>query len=60
MEQTVLSLPIKTSNNHAIQYPLVGTADKVASDMVRYAAEFDAERTQADRCWSQALQPCRL
>lgn len=33
-------LMIKTSNGNAIQNPLVGTANKAASDMVRYAAEF--------------------
>ena len=31
---------IKTSNSNAIQNPLVGTANKAAADMVRYAAEF--------------------
>ena len=33
-------LMIKTSNGNAIQNPLVGTANKAMSDMVRYAAEF--------------------
>jgi P27 family predicted phage terminase small subunit len=33
-------LLIKTTNGHAIQNPLVGTANKAMSDMVRYAAEF--------------------
>jgi hypothetical protein len=33
-------LMIKTSNGNAIQNPLVGTANKAAADMVRYAAEF--------------------
>lgn len=33
-------LMIKTSNGNAIQNPLVGTANKAASDMMRYAAEF--------------------
>lgn len=33
-------LMIKTTNGNAIQNPLVGTANKAASDMVRYAAEF--------------------
>jgi hypothetical protein len=31
MEQSVLSLLIKTSNGNAIQNPLVGTANKAAS-----------------------------
>ena len=33
-------LMIKTSNGNAIQNPLVGTANKAMSDLVRYAAEF--------------------
>jgi len=33
-------LMIKTSNGNAIQNPLVGTANKAARDMVRYASEF--------------------
>lgn len=32
-------LMIKTTNGNAIQNPLVGTANKAATDMVRYAAE---------------------
>lgn len=34
------ALMIKTSNGNAIQNPLVGTANKAASDMVRFANEF--------------------
>lgn len=33
-------LMIKTTNGNAIQNPLVGTSNKAASDMVRYASEF--------------------
>ena len=33
-------LLIKTTNGNAIQNPLVGIANKAASDMVRYASEF--------------------
>ena len=33
-------LMIKTSNGNAIQNPLAGTANKAASDLVRYAIEF--------------------
>jgi len=33
-------LMIKTTHGNAIQNPLVGTANKAAADMVRYAAEF--------------------
>ena len=40
MEQAVLGLPIKASNSNVIQSPLVATANKAASDRVRYAAGF--------------------
>lgn len=33
-------LMIRTVDGNAIQNPLVGTANKAASDMVRYASEF--------------------
>ena len=33
-------LMIKTTNGNAIQNPLVGTANKAASDMIRFASEF--------------------
>lgn len=33
-------LMIKTTGGNAIQNPLLGTANKAAADMVRYAAEF--------------------
>ncbi len=33
-------LMIKTTKGNAIQNPMVGTANKAASDMVKYAAEF--------------------
>jgi P27 family predicted phage terminase small subunit len=33
-------LMIRTTNGNAIQNPLVGTSNKAASDMVRYASEF--------------------
>lgn len=39
-DQLTGGLMIKTSNGNAIQNPLVGTANKAASDMVRYASEF--------------------
>lgn len=39
-DQLTGGLMIKTSNGNAIQNPLVGTANKAASDMMRYAAEF--------------------
>lgn len=39
-DQLTRGLMIKTSNGNAIQNPLVGTANKAAADMMRYAAEF--------------------
>lgn len=39
-DQLTSGLMIRTSNGNAIQNPLVGTANKAASDMVRYAVEF--------------------
>jgi P27 family predicted phage terminase small subunit len=39
-DQLTGGLMIKTSNGNAIQNPLVGTANKAAADMMRYAAEF--------------------
>ena len=39
-DQLTRGLMIKTTNGNAIQNPLVGTANKAAADMVRYAAEF--------------------
>jgi phage terminase small subunit len=33
-------LTILTAKQNTIQHPLVGTANKAMSDMVRYAAEF--------------------
>ena len=39
-DQLTGGLMIKTSNGNAVQNPLVGTANKAAADMMRYAAEF--------------------
>ena len=39
-DQLTGGLMIKTTNGNAIQNPLVGTANKAAADMMRYAAEF--------------------
>ena len=50
-------LLIKTSNGNAIQNPLVGTANKAASDMVRYAAEFGM--TPSARANTTARVPIR-
>lgn len=38
--KTGAGLMIKTTNGNFIQNPLVGTANKAASDMVRFASEF--------------------
>ena len=38
-DQLTNGLMIKTTNGNAIQNPLVGTSNKSANDMVRYAAE---------------------
>jgi P27 family predicted phage terminase small subunit len=39
-DQLTGGLMIKTTNGNAVQNPLVGTANKAMSDLVRYAAEF--------------------
>lgn len=39
-DQLTGGLMIKTTNGNAIQNPLVGTANKAAGDMVRFAVEF--------------------
>lgn len=39
-DQLTGGLMIKTTNGNAIQNPLVGTANKAAADMLRFAAEF--------------------
>jgi P27 family predicted phage terminase small subunit len=39
-DQLTRGLMIKTTNGNAVQNPLVGTSNKAASDMVRFASEF--------------------
>ena len=39
-DELTSGLMIKTTNGNAIQNPLIGTANKAARDMVRYASEF--------------------
>lgn len=39
-DQLTKGLMIKTTNGNAIQNPIVGTINKAAADMVRYATEF--------------------
>jgi P27 family predicted phage terminase small subunit len=41
-------LMIRTTNGNAVQNPLVGTANKAASDMVKYAAEFGLTPSKFD------------
>jgi P27 family predicted phage terminase small subunit len=48
------ALMIKTSNGNAIQNPLVGTANKAASDMVRYAVEFGMTPSARSRISAEA------
>jgi len=45
---------IKTSNGNAIQNPLVGTANKAAADMMRYAAEFGMTPSARTRIAAEA------
>ncbi len=39
-DSVTAGLLVKTKNGNAIQNPLVGTANKAAADMVKYATEF--------------------
>ena len=48
-------LMIKTTNGNAVQNPLVGTANKAAADMVRYAAEFGMTPSARSRIEAGAL-----
>jgi P27 family predicted phage terminase small subunit len=50
-------LLIKTSNGNAIQNPLVGIANKAASDMVRYAAEFGMTPSARSRIKAEGQAP---
>jgi P27 family predicted phage terminase small subunit len=47
-------LMIKTSNGNAVQNPLIGTANKAMSDMVRYAAEFGMTPSARSRIHGEA------
>ena len=53
-DQLTGGLMIKTSNGNAIQNPLVGTANKAASDMMRYAAEFGMTPSARSRISAEA------
>lgn len=52
-DQLTGGLMIKTSNGNAIQNPLVGTANKAAADMMRYAAEFGMTPSARSRIAAQ-------
>ena len=53
-DQLTGGLMIKTSNGNAIQNPLVGTANKAAADMMRYAAEFGMTPSARTRITAEA------
>jgi P27 family predicted phage terminase small subunit len=53
-DQLTGGLMIKTTNGNAIQNPLVGTANKAMSDLVRYAAEFGMTPSARSRIHGQA------
>jgi P27 family predicted phage terminase small subunit len=53
-DQLTGGLMIKTSNGNAIQNPLVGTANKAAADMMRYAAEFGMTPSARSRISAEA------
>lgn len=53
-DQLTGGLMIKTTNGNAIQNPLVGTANKAAADMMRYAAEFGMTPSARTRIAAEA------
>lgn len=55
-DQLTGGLMIKTSNGNAIQNPLVGTANKAAADMMRYAAEFGMTPSARTRIAAEAQE----
>jgi P27 family predicted phage terminase small subunit len=55
-DQVTAGLLIKTTNGNAIQNPLVGTANKAMSDMVRYAAEFGMTPSARSRINAEGQQ----
>ena len=56
-DQLTRGLMIKTTIGNAVQNPLVGTANKAASDMVRYAAEFGLSPVARARLALSVLAP---
>jgi P27 family predicted phage terminase small subunit len=55
-DQLTAGLLVKTTNGNAIQNPLVGTANKAMSDMVRYAAEFGMTPSARSRINAEGQQ----
>lgn len=49
-------LLIKTTNGNAIQNPLIGTANKAMSDMMRYASEFGMTPSARSRIKAESAQ----
>lgn len=56
-DQLTGGLMIKTTGGNAIRNPLVGTANKAAADMVRYAAEFGMTPSARTRIQAEPPQP---
>jgi P27 family predicted phage terminase small subunit len=55
-DQITAGLLVRTTNGNAIQNPLVGTANKAMSDMVRYAAEFGMTPSARSRINAEGQQ----
>ena len=58
-DQLTSGLMIKTTNGNAVQNPLVGTSNKAASDMVRFAGEFGLTPVARARLALSAIAPYR-
>jgi P27 family predicted phage terminase small subunit len=56
-DQLTGGLMVKTTNGNAIQNPLVGTSNKAASDMVRFASEFGLTPVARARLALNAVVP---
>jgi len=56
-DQLTRGLMIKTTNGNAVQNPLVGTSNKAASDMVRFAGEFGLTPVARARLAVSAVAP---
>jgi P27 family predicted phage terminase small subunit len=58
-DQVTGGLMIKTTNGNAVQNPLVGTSNKAASDMVRFAGEFGLTPIARARLALSAVAPLK-